>query len=95
MNVGRPEGGRHRACVWQSPMYLCGQPNCQKKIGVVKTIGLTGGGTTQAILCPVVQFSCPSQLCPSSPISYTASQVFLCTQFQKHITPTQEVLPAS
>lgn len=39
----REEGTGLGACIWQSLTYLCGQPNCQKKMGVVKTIGLTGG----------------------------------------------------
>lgn len=56
MIMGRPEAGRHRAwgysCVW-------GQPNCQRKMGVVKTTVLIGGGTTQTRLRPVIQPSCP------------------------------------
>lgn len=27
---------------------LCGQPNCQRKMGAVKTTDLTGGGTLKA-----------------------------------------------
>lgn len=64
MIVGRPETGRHRAwgysCVW-------GQPNCQRKMGAVKTTVLIGGGTTQTRLCLVIQPSCsppPPQTLP-------------------------------
>lgn len=46
------------SCMW-------GQPTCQRKMGVVKTTGLIGGGTTQIKLRPMVVV--PLRLCPSSP----------------------------